>query len=123
MNYLYQFQHLLSGVLVARHWLSIRRLDFARALALAMLLGITGLAAPNLVQAGEAVPGAAAVNINTADAQALAAGLKGVGEARALEIVRYRESYGPFSSVDELAEVKGIGQSTVDNNRAVITLD
>ena len=123
MNYLYQFQHLLSGVLVAGNWLSIRRLEFARALALAMLLGITGLAAPNLVQAGEAVPGAAAVNINTADAQALAAGLKGVGEARALEIVRYREAYGPFSSVDELAEVKGIGQSTVDNNRAVITLD
>ena len=84
MNYLYQFQHLLSGVLVAGNWLSIRRLDFARALALAMLLGITGLAAPNLVQGGEAVPGAAAVNINTADAQTLAAGLKGVGEARAL---------------------------------------
>jgi competence protein ComEA len=66
---------------------------------------------------------AAQVNINTADAQTLAAGLKGVGEARAVEIVRYRETYGPFASAEELVEVKGIGKSTVDMNRDVITLE
>jgi competence protein ComEA len=63
------------------------------------------------------------VNINTADAQTLAANLKGVGEARAQEIVRYRETYGPFASADELTEVKGIGKSTLDMNRDVITLE
>ncbi|MCB1699168.1 MAG: helix-hairpin-helix domain-containing protein [Halioglobus sp.] len=63
------------------------------------------------------------VNINTADAQTLAAKLKGVGETRAAEIVRYREAYGPFSSADELVEVKGIGNSTLDMNREVITLE
>ncbi len=63
------------------------------------------------------------VNINTADAQTLAASLKGVGEARALEIVRYREAYGPFASAEELTEVKGIGKSTLDMNRDVITLE
>jgi competence protein ComEA len=66
---------------------------------------------------------AALVNINTADAQTLAAGLKGVGEARAAEIVRYRETYGPFASAEELEEVKGIGKSTLDMNRDVITLE
>ena len=63
------------------------------------------------------------VNINSADAQTLATGLKGVGESRAMEIVRYREAYGPFASIDELAEVKGIGKSTLDSNRDVITLE
>lgn len=65
----------------------------------------------------------ATVNINTADAAALAAGLTGVGLSRAEEIVRYRETFGPFSSVEELAEVKGIGNATLEKNRAVIVLD
>ena len=69
------------------------------------------------------LPAATSVNINTASAQALAENLKGVGESRALEIVRYRESYGSFESVDELADVKGIGKSTLDMNRSVITLE
>jgi competence protein ComEA len=63
------------------------------------------------------------VNINKADAQTLAATLKGVGESRATEIVRYREAYGPFASAEELTEVKGIGQSTLDMNRKLITLE
>ena len=63
------------------------------------------------------------VNINTADALTLAAALKGVGESRAHEIVRYREAYGPFSSADELMEVKGIGRSTLDANLKLITLE
>ena len=53
----------------------------------------------------------------------LASGLKGIGESRAMEIVRYRETYGPFASIDELSEVKGIGKSTLDSNRDVITLE
>lgn len=63
------------------------------------------------------------VNINTADAQTLAANLKGVGEARATEIVRYREAYGPFASAEELTEVKGIGPATLEMNRDTITLE
>ena len=65
----------------------------------------------------------ARVNINTADAATLADGLKGVGLSRAQDIIRYREAYGPFKSVEELADVKGIGQSTLERNRTVITLD
>lgn len=68
-------------------------------------------------------PAVAAVNINKADAATLASGLSGVGASRAEEIVRYRETFGPFKSVDELTEVKGIGKSTLDENRARITLE
>jgi len=70
-----------------------------------------------------AAPAAGQVNINSADAETLARNLRGVGETRALEIVRHRETYGPFATADELMEVKGIGQSTLDRNRDLITLE
>jgi len=63
------------------------------------------------------------VNINTADATTLATNLKGVGEARAMEIVRYREAYGPFATAEELTEVKGIGKATLEMNLDLITLE
>ena len=63
----------------------------------------------------------AAVNINTATEAELAS-LNGVGEAKAAAIVKYRETEGLFKSVDDLANVKGIGQATVDKNRADLTV-
>ena len=57
------------------------------------------------------------VDINTADASALASAIDGVGEKKAATIVAYRDAHGPFNSVDELAAVKGIGTATVDRNR------
>ena len=57
------------------------------------------------------------VNINTADAPALAAGLTGVGLTKAQAIVEYRQANGPFKSADQLAAVKGIGLATVEKNR------
>ncbi len=57
------------------------------------------------------------VNINTADAATLAAGLHGVGLAKAQAIVEHRQANGPFKSADQLAAVKGIGLATVEKNR------
>lgn len=68
-------------------------------------------------------PTVATININTADAADLAAGLTGVGPSRAEDIVRYREAYGPFTTVEQITEVKGVGQSTLEKNRARITLE
>jgi competence protein ComEA len=95
------------------------------AFLVALILGLGPLAISNSVYA-QGETGAAQqvmVNINVADAQSLAAGLKGVGQSRAVDIVRYREIYGPFTSVDELAEVKGVGKSTIENNRHILTLE
>lgn len=57
------------------------------------------------------------VNINTADAGALAEALTGVGPAKAQAIVEYRQANGPFQSADQLAAVRGIGLATVEKNR------
>jgi competence protein ComEA len=62
------------------------------------------------------------VNINTADATALAKALNGIGPAKAKAIVSYRDKNGPFKSVDQLAMVDGITQKLIDKNRADIKL-
>lgn len=98
---------------------SIHRFLAVLLLALACSVG-SGLV---LAQDAQPAPAVATVNINKADAASLAASLNGVGASRAQAIVRYREEFGPFTTVEQLAEVKGIGASTVEKNRAVITLD
>jgi competence protein ComEA len=62
------------------------------------------------------------VNINTADANALAKALNGIGPAKAKAIVSYREKNGPFKNVDQLGMVEGITQKLIDKNRADIRL-
>ncbi|MEP0203553.1 MAG: helix-hairpin-helix domain-containing protein [Halioglobus sp.] len=90
-----------------------------------LLIGCLGTAFTGLpanAQVVQEMP-ASSVNINTADAQTLASGLNGVGLSRAEDIIRYREAYGPFATVEELTSVKGIGKSTLEKNRQVITLE
>ncbi|MGB5261802.1 MAG: helix-hairpin-helix domain-containing protein, partial [Gammaproteobacteria bacterium] len=57
-----------------------------------------------------------------ADAAMLAAAIDGVGEQKAAIIIQHRERHGPFASVDELANVKGIGSGTVQRNRQKLTV-
>ncbi|MHB1240265.1 MAG: ComEA family DNA-binding protein, partial [Gammaproteobacteria bacterium] len=57
---------------------------------------------------------AGALNINEADAPALAAGIDGVGPGRAAAIVRYREAHGRFTSVDQLSAIKGVGPRVLE---------
>jgi len=60
------------------------------------------------------------VDINTADAETLSTELSGIGLAKAKAIVEYREKYGPFKNPGDLSLVKGIGDRTVEINRANI---
>ena len=62
------------------------------------------------------------VNVNTADAGALAKALNGIGPAKAKAIVAYRDKNGPFKTVDQLAMVEGITQKLIERNRADIKL-
>ncbi|MCB1631702.1 MAG: helix-hairpin-helix domain-containing protein [Pseudomonadales bacterium] len=62
------------------------------------------------------------VNINTADASTLASALNGVGVKKAEAIVAYRDQHGPFKSVDELINVKGIGEKMLEQLRPQVSL-
>lgn len=64
-----------------------------------------------------------AINLNQADAATLQRELGGIGKAKAEAIVAYREANGPFQSIDELLEVKGIGNALLDRNRDKLTVE
>ena len=66
---------------------------------------------------------AAPVDINSADAQTLAASLNGIGASKAQAIVDYRSSNGKFNSISDLSLVKGIGERTVMRNRDDLALN
>ncbi|KGE03318.1 ComEA family DNA-binding protein [Pseudohaliea rubra] len=95
----------------------------AGAAFLAAAIGAALLPAPAGAQEVEPASAPATVNINSADPATLAEALSGVGSSRAEAIVRYREMYGPFESVEELAEVSGVGSTTLERNRERITLE
>jgi competence protein ComEA len=55
----------------------------------------------------------AKVNVNTADATELAT-LPGIGQVKAEAIVKYRKNNGKFKNINELKEVKGIGDKVIE---------
>ena len=62
------------------------------------------------------------VNINTASVHHLQR-INGIGEVRAVAIVEYREAHGGFDSVDELINVSGIGEKTLEAIRGRLTVN
>ncbi len=60
---------------------------------------------------------AAPININTAGADQIAKALKGVGPSKAAAIVAFRTENGPFTTLKELVNVKGIGKKTLESNK------
>lgn len=71
------------------------------------------------VAPGGGAPGV--VSINTADVAELTT-LSGIGEATAAAIVAHREANGPFATVDQLTDVKGIGPAKLEALRDQVGL-
>ena len=69
-----------------------------------------------------AAPAVQTVNVNSADAETIARQLQGVGLKKDQAIVDDRAQHGPFKSVEDLLQVKGIGDSTLAKNRSNIRL-
>ncbi len=95
---------------------------------LLILFSLFVLAGGVYVQAAEpdepqAAVSAMSVNINTADAELIADVLKGIGLKKAQAIVAWREQHGKFTAVEQLSEIKGIGESTLAKNAGRITLN
>ncbi|KTC88634.1 helix-hairpin-helix domain-containing protein [Fluoribacter dumoffii] len=57
------------------------------------------------------------IDLNTADISMLTGSIKGIGKKRAEAIIAYRKSHHGFKSLEELAEVKGLGQRFMAVNR------
>lgn len=64
---------------------------------------------------------ASTININSASADEIAGALNGVGLTKAEAIVSYRKENGPFKTLADLENVKGIGEKTLEKNKAIIT--
>jgi competence protein ComEA len=71
--------------------------------------------------AAPASPAGEKINVNTASAEELVA-LPGIGMAYAQRIVEYREKNGPFRKVDDLLNVRGIGEKTLERIRDRVTV-
>lgn len=63
----------------------------------------------------------AQININEASVETLAS-LDGVGETKAQAIVAYRSENGPFESAEDLVQVNGIGDRTLEKNAKRLTV-
>ena len=63
----------------------------------------------------------AAVNINTADVKTLET-LPGVGASKAQAIVDYRTAHGNFKSIDDLKNVKGIGDKIIEQIKGMVEI-
>ncbi len=61
------------------------------------------------------------VNINTATSEQLKT-LNGIGDVKAQAIIDYRTEHGGFKSIDELLNVKGIGEKTLEKIRPGVTV-
>ena len=92
-----------------RGWLS--------ALALACALLVSAAAG-----AADSAPLSGLVNVNTATPQQLQL-LPGIGEARAHALVALRKQRGGFGSLDELKDVKGIGDAGLERMRPYVKLE
>lgn len=84
---------------------------------------LVGIVPVSGVAGAAAAPGAPGtkINLNTATAEQLDA-LPGVGPVTAKSILDWRTKNGNFSKVEDLLDVKGIGQATLDDLRDLVTV-
>lgn len=84
-------------------------------------VAVPAAAPPAAPSPGAATPGATLVNINTAGLAELET-LPEVGPVTAQAIVTWREDNGGYTAVDELLEVDGIGEATLEAMAPFVTV-
>ena len=87
-----------------------------------VLVGLEPVAVPGAAeQPAGAAPAATKINLNTATVEQLDT-LPGVGPVTAQAILGWRDTNGPFSAVDDLLDVKGIGEATLAELRDLVVV-
>jgi len=95
--------------------------SIAAVAALLALLPSSSLAQTRPVAAAAKAAAGAVININTASAAELDA-LPGIGAKTAARIVEYRQKNGPFKKVEDLMNVRGVGEKNFLKLKAQITV-
>lgn len=98
----------------------MHRARLAAALALVML-AVTQIGLYAQTPAPAKSPNAAVVNLNAASVEQLDA-LPGIGKAMATRIVEYRQKNGPFKKVEDLMNIRGIGEKNFLKLKPLITV-
>jgi competence protein ComEA len=99
------------------------RMRVARAVALALLAVCSLAVAASAAPESDPGPGlTGVVNLNTATADELQL-LPGIGAARAQAVIDLRKQRGGFKSIEELKDVKGIGDAALERLRPYVRLD
>ena len=99
----------------------------SRALCALLIVGSLGAAstvaaAQSKAPSAKAAPAPATiVNLNTATASQIAT-LPGIGETAAQRIIEYRDKNGGFKKVEELMNVKGIGEKSFLKLKPLVTV-
>ncbi len=79
------------------------------------------LAVPGTASGAGGEEKGAKINLNTASVEELVS-LPGIGPSYAKRIVEFREKNGPFKKVDDLLNVQGIGEKTLEKIRDKVTV-
>jgi len=80
---------------------------------------VTGASSPSSVITSSG--GGSVIDLNTADATALTS-LPGIGEVRAQTIIAHREQNGPFTRIEDLLKIAGIGSATLEAIRDLVVV-
>lgn len=70
---------------------------------------------------GESSEESSTININTASKETLMT-LNGIGESKAQAIIDYREEIGGFKSIDDITNISGIGEKTLEKIKDKISI-
>ena len=100
----------------------MRRLIWSVMVALALCPGLTWVEAAQDAAASAGQPSAGElIDLNQASAAQLE-GLPGIGEVTAARIIEYRQEHGGFNKIEELMNVRGIGERSFLRLRPLVTV-